>query len=101
MTRPYGGGNSVEGGSNLNVKVGQIYLTINSTNIEYEVDDGAVARKSVCPMFQNLLLLKNCNRDSDTCRYPLMHIKIPFITIPDQKYLSLLLLFYAFFYRQE
>lgn len=30
MTRPYGGGCSVEGGSNLNVKVGQIYLTINS-----------------------------------------------------------------------
>ena len=29
MTRPYGGGCSVEGGSNLNVKVGQIYLTIN------------------------------------------------------------------------
>ena len=30
MTRPYGGGCSVEGGSNLNVKVGQIYLTINT-----------------------------------------------------------------------
>ena len=34
MTRPYGGGCSVEGGSNLNVKVGQIYLTINKGHRE-------------------------------------------------------------------